>query len=70
MLQSRNDLPDVRTAIDERRLRFLTMEQIRQVDRALAELGPCAEVRLIKAKGRLRFIQTVDSESIAEPQPT
>lgn len=47
----------------DRPLKMLTTEQIRQIDQALADLGPFAEVRLIKNKGKLRFIQRVDSES-------
>jgi hypothetical protein len=42
---------------------MLTVQQIRQIDDTLAGLGPYAEVRLIKSKGKLRFIQKVDSES-------
>ncbi len=70
MPQSPNDMQDAKRAPGDSRLRFLTLEQIRQIDRALAALGPCAEVHLIKAKGRLRFIQKVDSESTAEPHLT
>ena len=42
----------------------LSDRQIRQIERALAALGDYGEVRLIKEKGRLRFIQTVTSEAV------
>ena len=40
----------------------LQPHQIKQIERALAEVGDFGEVRLIKAKGKLRFIQRVSSE--------
>ena len=43
---------------------FLDQEQIKQIDRALAEIGNFGEVRLVKAKGKLRFIQKLDSKEI------
>jgi hypothetical protein len=45
-------------------LRALTVEQVKRIDDALIELGPFAEVRLIKAKGKLRFIQLLESRSL------
>jgi hypothetical protein len=68
MQQKPNESQDARMPLVDSRLRMLTPEQIRQIDKALVDLGPFAEVRLIKAKGRLRFIQKVDSETILEPQ--
>ncbi len=50
-----------------RPLKVLTAHQICQIDDALAGLGPFAEVRLIKNRGKLRFIQKVDSESVLGP---
>jgi hypothetical protein len=50
-----------------RPLKVLTANQICQIDDALARLGPFAEVRLIKNRGKLRFIQKVDSESVLGP---
>jgi hypothetical protein len=50
-----------------RPLKILTALQICQIDDALAKLGPFAEVRLIKNRGKLRFIQKVDSESVLGP---
>ena len=50
----------------DRPLSVLKSEHIRKIDDALAELGPFGEVRLIKQRGKLRFIQKVESESITE----
>ncbi len=44
-------------------LNMVNLEQIKLIDDALSELGPFGEVRLIKAKGKLRFIQLLDSRS-------
>jgi hypothetical protein len=48
----------------DRPLKVLTTWQIQKIDDALAGLGPFGEIRLIKNKGKLRFIQKVESESI------
>ena len=48
-------------------LKVLTSGQIQKIDEALAGLGPFAEVRLIKNRGKLRFIQKLESESILGP---
>ena len=45
-------------------LKVLTARQIQKIDDALAGLGPFAEVRLVKNRGKLRFIQKVESESM------
>jgi len=50
----------------DRPLSVLNSEHIRQIDDALAELGPFGEVRIIKQRGKLRFIQKVESENITE----
>ena len=55
---------DTLTLALDRSLKVLTPEQIRKIDDALARLGPFGEIRLIKNKGKLRFIQKVESESI------
>ena len=47
-------------------LRVLTLEQVQQVDRALASIGPFGEVRLVKVKGRLRFIQQLESRDLLQ----
>jgi hypothetical protein len=51
----------------EKPLKILTPRQIQRIDDVLAGLGPFAEVRLVKNKGKLRFIQKMESESILEP---
>ncbi len=43
---------------------LLTPDQVLQVDRALVSLGPFGEVRLVKVKGQLRFIQKLDSRDL------
>lgn len=48
---------------DAGELRSLTVDQVRLVDDALTRLGPFGEVRLIKEKGKLRFIQILESKS-------
>jgi len=48
-------------------LEVLSPCQIVQIDHALAELGPFSEVRLIKNKGKLRFIQKVESQELVRP---
>ncbi len=42
----------------------LDVDQIKRIDKALAEIGDFGEVRLIKAKGKVRFIQKVSSEEL------
>ncbi len=44
---------------------MLTTDQIQQIDRALNEVGAFGEVRLIKDRGQLRFIQRLISEEAA-----
>jgi len=46
---------------DQRALRFLTATQVQMIDQALGDISPFGEVRLVKVKGRLRFIQKLDS---------
>ena len=50
----------------KRPLSVLGLEHIRQIDDALAELGPFGEVRVIKQRGKLRFIQKVESIAMME----
>jgi len=47
-------------------LRLLNPRQIAIIDAALAQVGPFGEVRLVKNKGKLRFIVKVESESIQD----
>lgn len=57
--------PEMRTnlALSEP-LKVLKPEQIVEVDRALASLGPFGQVRLVKVKGRLRFIERLESHDL------
>jgi hypothetical protein len=50
----------------DRPLRFLTKRDVQAIDNALEAVGPFGEVRLIKNRGRLRFIQTVRSEDVRD----
>jgi len=54
------------TLILDRPLGVLKLEHIRKIDDALAELGPFGEIRIIKQRGKLRFIQKVESLNIME----
>ena len=51
------------------RLEVLTPEQVREVDRALASIGPFGEVRLVKVKGHVRFIQRLESRDLSRCNP-
>lgn len=42
-------------------LHCLTPRQVQMIDDALRDVGPFGEVRLIKVKGRLRFIEKLES---------
>ena len=44
----------------------LTSALIQQIEQALAEVGAFGEVRLVKEKGRVRFIKRVTSEEAAD----
>ena len=58
---------DSRTLNLSQPLRLLTEWHIQRIDEALASTGPFAEIRLVKNKGKLRFIQTLESEGMLEP---
>lgn len=47
-----------------RLLRVLTPHQVVEIDRALDAVGPFGEVRLVKVKGKLRFIQRLESREV------
>jgi hypothetical protein len=55
------------TLVLDKPLKALTSQQVQKIDDALAELGPFAEVRLVKNRGKLRFIRKVESESMGGP---
>jgi hypothetical protein len=42
-------------------LKVLSHAQVRQIDQMLSELGPYGELHLIVRKGKLRFIEKVES---------
>jgi monomeric isocitrate dehydrogenase len=42
----------------------LTPSQVLAVDRALAAVGDFGEVRLVKVKGKVRFIQQLESNDL------
>ncbi|MBC7264791.1 MAG: hypothetical protein H5T64_10630 [Chloroflexi bacterium] len=49
----------------DRPLKFLSIRHIHAIDDALAAIGAYGEVRLIKNRGKLRFIQTVESQDFS-----
>ena len=51
-------------AISAHELRTLTPEQVRVIDEVLAALGSFGEVRIVKTKGRVRFIETLESRDM------
>lgn len=70
-MRSRASQQEVKSSSDggqvirlDRQLKVLDARHIVRIDDALAKIGPFAEVRLIKTKGRLRFIQTLESEDL------
>jgi hypothetical protein len=42
-------------------LKMLSHSQVQRIDDMLSELGPYGELRLIKKKGLLRFVEKVES---------
>jgi len=58
-------IPLVSMPLDAR-LRCLSLGQIQAIDDALAAIGDYGEVRLIKNRGKLRFIQTLSSRAMEE----
>ena len=48
-------------------LLVLTPWQILQIDEALASLAASAEVRLVKTRGKLRFIEKLESVDMIGP---
>ncbi len=59
----RSDTP----SCQEDRLRVITPHVLRRLDAALASVGAFGEVRLVVLKGRVRFIEVLRSESLAQP---
>ena len=48
-------------------LRILTPEQVRHIDKAISDSGSDAEIRLVKLKGKLRFVETLEKVQLVEP---
>jgi len=65
-MAARSGYPGVERGTLLERLQVLTPEQILEVDQALASIGPFGEVRLIKVKGRVRFIQQLESRDLPQ----
>lgn len=51
-----------------RPLKHLTSRDIESIDEALSSIGAFGEVRLIKERDKLRFIQTVRSRDIRKEE--
>ena len=51
-------------SLDGERLRTLTPAQVLCIDRALADIGAFGEGRIVKAKGKVRFIETLESRDV------
>ncbi len=45
-------------------LRMLTEDQIREIDRALVQIGKFGEVHLVKIDGELKVIRRLKSETV------
>jgi hypothetical protein len=54
----------------EVQLRCLSLRQVQAIDDALLGIGDYGEVRLVKNKGKLRFIQTLSSRAIEGNEPS
>ena len=62
--------PGTKSVLDgfaEQPLKVLDPSQVKQIDAALGRLGETGELRLIKSKGRLRFITIVGDEEAIGP---
>lgn len=49
-------------------LKVLTYSQVRKIDEMLSEMGDFGELRLIVKKGRVRFIEKLESYDAEENQ--
>ena len=45
-------------------LKQLTPGQVKAIDRALGAIGAFGQVRIVKNKGRVRFIETLESRDL------
>ena len=51
-------------AVTRRQLKALNPAQVMAIDRALAALGAFGEVRIVKSKNRVRFIEVLESRDM------
>ena len=49
-------------------LKVLDCGQVQRIDNMLDDMGPFGELRLIKKKGRVRFIEKVESFDLAQDE--
>lgn len=52
------------------RIPFMTPHLVQRLETALSSIGAYGEVRLVVLKGRVRFIETMRSESIGRRSDT
>ncbi len=64
-----NDNPSGATpvAIANQKLKKLTIQQVKQIDDALASIGDYGEVHLILQHGELRYVNKVESQKAWRP---
>ena len=67
-MQRQRDQTDDRIRMTDLSLKVLNSGQIQRIDNMLDEMGPFGELRLIKKKGRVRFIERVESFDLAQEQ--
>jgi hypothetical protein len=53
--------------LSERPLRILSRRMVYAIDDALSDVGPFGEVRLIMNRGKVRFIETIQSRDLGPP---
>ncbi len=54
-------------AIANQKLKKLTVQQVKQIDEALASIGDSGEVHLILQHGELRYVNKVESQKAWRP---
>ena len=67
-MQRQSSNTNDRTLTTDLSLKVLNSGQIQRIDNMLDEMGPFGELRLIKKKGRVRFIEKVESFDLAQDQ--
>ena len=60
-MQLRSDTTSDQIRVSDLSLKVLSGSQVQRIDSLLDEMGPFGELRLIKKKGRVRFIEKVES---------